>query len=636
MSARQRRARGRALRQAAALRKVSRRRARGTPGKPAAAATVAALTFAGLAPLEAAAANGPVVSAASTAEADCVTPGSNPSELAELNGMLFFAADDGVRGVELWRSDGTEKGTVLVRDIDPDLEAEYGPADMTAVGGTLFFTADDGVNGRELWKSDGSRAGTVLVEDINPSNEDYSYGGGPENLVAVGGTLFFTADDGARGTELWKSDGTRAGTVMVKDIHPESDNDYGSPDNLSAAGGTLFFTAGDGVNGRELWKSDGTRAGTVMVKDINPDPQGYYDAPSELTAVADILFFTAEDGRHGRELWRSDGTAAGTVMVEDISPDPERYSRYSDYSPTALTDVGGTLFFTADDGTHGRELWRSDGTSAGTVMIEDVHAGGYDGARGYLTDVAGAVFFTATDGTHGPELWRSDGTAAGTRMVTNIHPGVKNQGPYLLTSVGSAMFFTADDGTHGRELWTSDGTAAGTVLVEDISPDDGEDDYDYYDAPYGLTDVGGTLFFTADDGAAGRELWRSDGTAAGTVMVEDVNRGAGFRVARTSTANKRTGVVRAKARVPVAGELVVAPARGRLVKTVTENLESGGRTTVKLVPTAKGMRKLERARREARREGRKVGRLEVDVRFSFSSCAGGTSSQVHRFTLKLR
>ena len=119
-------------------------------------------------------------------------------------------------------------------------------------------------------------------------------------------------------------------------------------------------------------------------------------------------------------------------------------------------------------------------------------------------------------------------------------------------------------------------------------------------------------------------------------MVEDVNQGAGFRVARTSTANKWTGVVRAKARVPVAGELVVAPAGGRLVKTVTANLESGGRTTVKLVPTAKGMRKLERARREARREGRKVGRLEVDVRFSFSSCAGGTSSQVHRFTLKLR
>ena len=89
---------------------------------------------------------------------------------------------------------------------------------LTNVNGTLFFTADDGVNGCELWKSDGTAAGTVLVKDIRPG----SCSSCPRNLTNVNGTLFFAADDGSDGRELWKSDGTAAGTVLVKDICPGS------------------------------------------------------------------------------------------------------------------------------------------------------------------------------------------------------------------------------------------------------------------------------------------------------------------------------------------------------------------------------------------------------------------------------
>jgi ELWxxDGT repeat protein len=180
----------------------------------------------------------------------------------------------------------------LVRDINA---AGGFPELLVNVNGTLFFTANDGSNGRELWKSDGTEAGTVLVKDINSGGGDSS----PSNLANVNGTLFFSANNGTNGFELWKSDGTEAGTVLVKDINPGAANS--SPFSPTNVGGTLFFTTNDGTNGRELWKSDGTEAGTVLVKDIN---SGVGDSgPLHLTNLSGTLFFSADDGSTGTELY---------------------------------------------------------------------------------------------------------------------------------------------------------------------------------------------------------------------------------------------------------------------------------------------------------------------------------------------
>src|SRR5262249_22645062 len=142
------------------------------------------------------------------------------------------------------------------------------------------------------------------------------------------------------------------------------------------------------------------------------------------------------------------------------------------------------------------------------------------GAGGRLTNVNGTVYFAANDGTTGRELWKSDGTAAGTILVKDIWPGASGSYPYSLTSVNGTLFMQASDGTTGGYLWKSDGTPAGTVLVKDILPGRGGSAPGAgCIAPRASAVVNGTLFFHANDGVHGRELWKSDGTAAGTILV---------------------------------------------------------------------------------------------------------------------
>jgi ELWxxDGT repeat protein len=126
----------------------------------------------------------------------------------------------------------------------------------------FYFPGIDETHGYELWKSDGTEAGTMLLKDINSSGDSWCW-----DFTYVNGKVFFSADDGTHGTEVWVSDGTEAGTKMVKDIHPGSGSS--GPYNLTNVNGLLYFVAGDGTNGYELWKSDGTEAGTQMVKNIH-------------------------------------------------------------------------------------------------------------------------------------------------------------------------------------------------------------------------------------------------------------------------------------------------------------------------------------------------------------------------------
>ena len=488
---------------------------------------------------------------------------------------------------------------------------------MVGVDGTLFFTVEGDDDNYELWRSDGTRAGTVLVKRFSSDSDGYG-SDGPENLTAVGGTLFFTASDDVHGEELWRSNGTRAGTVLVKDIRTGDDGsdyeyEYG-PSNLTAVGDTLFFTTDDGIRGQEVWRSDGTKAGTVLVRNIRPGAYGSY--PGRLTAVGDELFFRARDGVHGSELWRSDGTKDGTVLVEDIRPGS------ASASPEGLVVVDDTVFFSVNDGASGHDLWVSDGTEAGTVHVKDFVTSDddYSYGLGDMTAVGDGVFFAADDGIHGLELWSSDGTEAGTVLVKDIRAGDYPSYPGLLTAVGDTVFFIARDGVHGRELWRSDGTKAGTALVEDIDPNGSAD-------PRELTESGGELFFQADDGLHGDELWRSDGTEPGTNLVVDINKGGAFDVSTRANFNAENGTLRVRAAFEGSGTVSVAPAREGGIRSFERDVSGSDVVRLTLI--------LELTR-AAKRTLRRTGQVEVGAKFTFASCGGAVRSVTRHYTVKMR
>lgn len=391
------------------------------------------------------------------------------------------------------------------------------PTGLTNVNGVLFFVATDATFGSELWKSDGTASGTVMVKDIYPGTG----GSNPAYLTNVNGTLFFSANDAVHGKELWKSNGTEGGTVLVKDgvvgcCYLDGDNFTNHLEILTSSNDKLFFQARNHETGTELWISNGLETGTAVVEDIfpgtndgTPDGAPNNSNPRNLTNVNGILYFCAQTP-DGFELWKSDGTASGTVLVKDI------VTGSGDSNPSNLTNVNGALFFSATDVINGTELWKSNGTSATTVIVKDIFPGSASSDPLWLTNVDGTLYFEAENAANDRELWKSDGTSAGTVLVKDIFEGPGSGHPQSLTNLNGTLFFNVYNGANGFELWKSNGTNATTVMVKDISSGN------LSSSPGELTALGAMLLFSASDDIHGREIWKSDGTATGTVMIQNI------------------------------------------------------------------------------------------------------------------
>jgi ELWxxDGT repeat protein len=367
-----------------------------------------------------------------------------------------------------------------VRDGNPDVSS------LTAVNEILYFNAAsvNFADGFELWRSDGTTAGTWMVEDIWPGDES-SY---PTNLTAAGDDLFFmAANEGGRG--LWVSNGTAEGTILLKSFSLDPPGGY--IPGIWLMNGLIYFLAVESPDRYSLWKSDGTVEGTVMVTLF---PPGMSQSPREVAAVSGTVFFALNDlPNRVPELWLTDGAPAGTRRV---------WNGILNFKLVSLTPVGGRLLFVVmDDSGIRRQLWSSDGTEAGTQLLVDVPQIQPGHSIFHLTGMGNRVFFS-TRGAPGDDrqLWKSDGTADGTEVVRTFD--TYSFGDWGPVATGSTLYFAAHDEIHGDELWKSDGTAAGTVLCADLTGDSGSS------TPHSLALAGNNLFFGATTEAFGLELWK--------------------------------------------------------------------------------------------------------------------------------
>jgi ELWxxDGT repeat protein len=405
---------------------------------------------------------------------------------------LYFVAEVGHSGQELWVTDGTSAGTrALTHFAYPNVFSSPATGQSLSLrqavfGGKLLFGAFS-ASGKtiDLWITDGTPAGTRRILE----NVFYPY------LAVVGGKLFFDRSDAARGTELWVSNGTTAGTHLVRDLCPGACGS--NPFGLVPLGGQLLFgaVATHDVSTYQLWRTDGTAAGTVQLTDL----QGVNNLEEFGSGILPgAVLFAAQDPQHGRELWRTDGTSQGTFVLRDINT-----ADIGGSSPGGFQALGDELLFSAFDGQH-YGLWKSDGTAAGTTSV-----GASIPGQGTGVEVAGRLFLATIEPGSLYSLWVTDGTAAGTSRLTP--PSVRPR--QNLCAVGGTVYFTAFDEDHAvSSLWKSDGTPAGTVAVAEPAPSE-------------LAAFAGRLFFTARvDEING--LWTSDGTSSGTVLVKEIGPGA--------------------------------------------------------------------------------------------------------------
>ena len=365
--------------------------------------------------------------------------GSNPKHFTTVGNKVFFVADDGVHGRELWSSKGKESSTTLVRDIRKGSQSSR-PRDLTGFRNKLYFTADSG-EGRKIYSTNGRKTKPFLSNLTLHSDSE---------LTVFKNKLFFVAESADDGRALYKWNGRSAKATKVYDSYPDDGRNHSTIDQLTAAGNKLYFTASTYETNTELYVTKGSLRSSRLVKDINTQSGG--SNPTNLTAVSRTLYFSADDGQNGRNLWTSKGRARNTKLVVDIY---EGGTANVDF----ITNVNGTLFFAAsslnDDGNPiYRELWNYDPLTGDSALVKDIHPTSASlRYNNTMVSVNGRLLFSADDGSHGLELWKSDGQEDGTTMIKDLFPGRTGSSPSAVTVAGDHAYFSAQADQNGRELY---------------------------------------------------------------------------------------------------------------------------------------------------------------------------------------
>jgi ELWxxDGT repeat protein len=495
--------------------------------------------------------------------------------LFKVGDRALFAASDGEFGAELWTSDGTVSGTRRITDLCPG-SCGSDPSLALALGERVLFTVSRRAPlAHQVWATDGTAAGTLPLAEIGAPG-DGSWAGGFARLGTQ--ALFWI---GPSRHALWRTDGTPAGTAPVTTV----ESAFSGPAMVEFAG-RLWFAA-LGPTSSELWFTDGTAAGTGRFAALSP---GYPDwQPRPLFAFGGHLYYSVvtQPGSLPHAVWRTDGNPAHTEPAPQLAPGgrppehvfpmgngllfvgegdwhlysitagealPRRLAQFAcEPSQVTFLPLGSRVLAAAADGLRCAALLSTDGTPAGTAVVQRFGFGGFG-----MTAAHGGALLAAPNGRGEQALWSSDGTTSGTREIGDFRADVVSSLPAPLAALGADLYFTAQ--THPRwpteALWRSDGSAAGTEelvrgAVKEAAVAAGwlyfaRDDVDSaWPADAGLWRTeGGDLFRVADlddiqfltaapAGAPprlffgrqshGQELWTTDAATGDTRLVVDLD-----------------------------------------------------------------------------------------------------------------
>jgi ELWxxDGT repeat protein len=452
--------------------------------------------------------------------------------------LLFSAITDINLGSELWITDGSDTGTLQLKDINE--AGNSNATNFTQVGKQWFFVANDNSHGRELWVTDGTTDGTRMVKDIHTTGSSH-----PAHLVALNNKLVFAANDGINGAELWTSDGTESGTVLVKDIYAGAS----SPgiNEMTYFNNKVYFAARDASSlGNELWESDGTAAGTKITQRIStgkvPGVNLFEGSiPSQLNVSNGRLYFTAKNNTRTSREQPVNLEPYSVLANGTLSPLGDLRGGFLGSMPAAYTEAnfssGKATVFTADIGS-GNELWLHRNNS----KIRLTNYANRSAYPNFLTAAGDKLFYAAATPSHGYELRVTEGSAGDSALVKDISPGTAGSYIRNITALGNKVVFVARksgqllalrpesellplDGKKQAlaaaattdSLWISDGTAEGTEEILTLTNGNSMKQF---------INLGDKILFSANDSTHGQELWITNGTKSGTQLLKDLRNGS--------------------------------------------------------------------------------------------------------------